>query len=165
MTAHAHTCGHTCMTNTCLKLNMTVWWVSLVGIHVDHTVWLMSTRALLFWAGSLCPHKCWYVWQFVIVESQLSFACCAGKRSHNSSRECANAKQHEVNIRLQFINCYREHSALWKVKEVKVSPTAIWVSLSREMSFLHTQHYWLILLRICMTVQRVFIHMVVMQAY
>ena len=46
------------------------------------------------------------------VKRQLSFICCAGKMSHNSSMECANARQIEKNIILQLINCYRENSDL-----------------------------------------------------
>ena len=82
------------------------------------------------------------------VKRQLSFTCCEGKTSHNSSMECANAKQHK-NIILQFINCYREHPALWKVK---ISPTLIRVSSSRDMSFLRTHFTDWCLLPISMTV-------------
>ena len=77
--------------------------MSLVGIHVGHTVWRMSNRASLFWAERICPHTCWCVWQF-IVQPSVSWALhvvqvrCPVTAAYVDG---ANAKQHEENTILQ----------------------------------------------------------------
>ena len=51
-----------------------------------------------------------------ILLDQLSVTGDTGRMSCNSGMACAITKQHEKNILIEFINWYREHPALWKVK-------------------------------------------------
>ena len=94
-------------------------------MHVGHTVWLESNRAWNLWVERICPHT-FGAWgklshrqtsvAISILLDQLSVTGDTGRMSCNSGMACAITKQHGKNILIEFINCYREHPALWKVK-------------------------------------------------
>ena len=149
------------MTTTCGKLSLTVWWVSLVGIHVGHTAWRKSNRAWLFWAERICSYICWYVWQFVM-QSNVSWAL------HVVQVRCPITAVWSVLMqssmrRTLYYNLYIATETTWALWKVKIDPTAIRVSSSRDASFLRTRVTDWYLLPISMTMWWVFLHVFVIQ--